>query len=443
MDVTAKLSGRFSAPDLACSAAVAAVRPLHALLAAPSLLFLTTLAIMLFRPPDLQFYSLDRVAFGLLVFVVLLRVLVLQQSLRVTDPVTWPMLALLLLTLYGVAVQPYDPQNWSLFAAKWVVPFALFHLAGLVFEDAASLRKFETFALIVLAYLSLTAVFFLLGAKELIFPRYILDETLGIHSDRARGPFLQAVANGVTLNVLGLLALNSFRRGRLRGIAAAAFLIALPFAVLATRTRAVWLSFAGSVLGVLLISSSPRLRRACLALASAGLVALLAAASLGGLSSSLGDRLEDRSPGEYRMVVYEAGWQMLLDKPLTGWGARSMQPELQKRISGFHQDAFFMHNTYLEVLVEHGLLGWVLYVWMVIGLFRLGRRRYTPQGLSNGSFLDGPFRSLWPILVIVYLVNASFVVMNYQFVNGLLFTLAGMLAAQNRRAEAGGHVLAS
>jgi hypothetical protein len=33
----------------------------------------------------------------------------------------------------------------------------------------------------------------------------------------------------------------------------------------------------------------------------------------------------------------------------------------------------------------------------------------------------------------VYLLNASFVVMNYQFVNGLLFTLAGLLAAQNRR----------
>ncbi len=33
----------------------------------------------------------------------------------------------------------------------------------------------------------------------------------------------------------------------------------------------------------------------------------------------------------------------------------------------------------------------------------------------------------------VYLFNASFVVMNYQFVNGLLFTLAGILAVQNRR----------
>jgi O-antigen ligase len=313
----------------------------------------------------------------------------------------------------------------------------------LVFNDTASLRKFETFALIVLAYLSLTAIFFLLGAKELIFPCFILDDTLGIHADRARGPFLQAVANGVTLNLLGLIALNSFRRGRLRGVGAALLLTALPLAILATRTRAVWLSFAGSVLGLLLVSSSPRLRRTCLVLASAGVVALLVATSLGGVSSSLGDRLEDRSPVEYRMVVYEAGWQMFLDKPLTGWGASSMQPELQKRIAGFHQDAFFMHNTYLEVLVEHGLLGWVLYVWMVIGLFRVGRKRHGSGSLSSSTFLDQQFRSLWPILVIVYLINATFVVMNYQFVNGMLFTLAGMLAAQNRRVEAGGHVLAS
>jgi hypothetical protein len=33
-------------------------------------------------------------------------------------------------------------------------------------------------------------------------------------------------------------------------------------------------------------------------------------------------------------------------------------------------------------------------------------------------------------------VNAAMVVMSYQFVNGLLFTMAGMLAAQQRRAEA-------
>ena len=42
---------------------------------------------------------------------------------------------------------------------------------------------------------------------------------------------------------------------------------------------------------------------------------------------------------------------------------------------------------------------------------------------------------VWPVMVAVYLFNGSFVVMNYQFVNGLLFTIAGILAAQNRRIE--------
>jgi hypothetical protein len=178
--------------------AIAALRPLHALIAAPDVCFVVTLGVMLFRPPDLQFYSLDRIAFLLLLFVVVLRVLLLRQPIKILGPVTWPMLGLLSLALCGLLIQPYDPSNWSLFAAKWIVPFALYHLAGFVFDNAASLKMFELFALLVLAYLSLIAIFFLIDAKFLIFPRYILDESLGIHVDRARGPFLQAVANGVT-----------------------------------------------------------------------------------------------------------------------------------------------------------------------------------------------------------------------------------------------------
>ena len=41
---------------------------------------------------------------------------------------------------------------------------------------------------------------------------------------------------------------------------------------------------------------------------------------------------------------------------------------------------------------------------------------------------------MWPVLLGIYWVNAAVVVMNYQFVNGLLFAMAGMLAAQRRRA---------
>ncbi len=434
---------RNSVPALAQWTVAAAFRPLHALIAAPAMLFLATLTVMLFRPPDMHFYWLDRIAFLLLVFVVLLRALVLRRRPIIAAPAMWPMAGLLLLALGSLSAQPYDAQSWSVFAAKWVVPFALYHLAGSVFDDEASLRRLETFALLVLGYLCLIAILFLCGARDLIFPHYILDESLGIHADRARGPFLQAVANGVTLNLLGLIALDSFRRGRLKGLPALLLLIAVPLAALATQTRAVWLSFAGCIPALIFFSSSRRVRRACLLLILAGGVGLLTVLSFEDTNTSFFDRLEERSPVEFRVVMYQTGLEMFMEKPLVGWGTSNLQSELAKRVHDFHQPAFFFHNTYLEIAVQHGMAGLILYLWIVIDLFRVGGRRRSHTAARDGTLLDDQFRSFWPVLVAVYLFNGTFVVMNYQFVNGLLFTLAGILAAQNRQAEASSQALPS
>ncbi len=441
MATTGQITLRNSVPALAHWTVVTALRPLHALVAAPSILFLITLAVLLFRPPDLQFYWLDRIAFLLLLFVVMLRALALRRRATIAAPAMWPMAALLLLGLGSLLAEPYDLQSWSVFAAKWLVPFALYHLAGSVFDNPASLRRFETFTLVVLGYLCLIAILFLFGAKELIFPRYILDEALGIHADRARGPFLQAVANGVTLNMLGLIALDSYRRGRLKGLPAMLLAVALPLAILATQTRGVWLSFAGCIPVLIFCSSSKRVRRACFGLILAGGVGLLTALSFEDTNASLLARLEERSPVEFRVVMYQTGVEMFLEKPLTGWGLGDLQPELAKRVHDFHQSAFFFHNTCLEIAVQHGLLGLSLYLWIAIDLLRLGRRRQSHAASQEGTFLDEQFRSVWPILVAVYLFNSCFVVMNYQFVNGLLFTIAGMLAAQNRQTDARLHAL--
>ena len=186
-----------------------------------------------------------------------------RQRLLVVERATWPMIGLTVLGVASVIEQPFESQSWSLLAAKFFVPFILFHLAGLVFRDEPRLRQFEVFALVVLAYLCFTAIAFLAGAKPFIFPRFILDESLGYHADRARGPLLQAVANGVSLNLLGVLALHALLRGRIRGLKAAVLLVSLPVAILATMTRAVWVSFVVSV-GVLIFrSDNRRLRRIC------------------------------------------------------------------------------------------------------------------------------------------------------------------------------------
>ena len=422
------------ASELSISIPNGALHLVQGLIVAPSFLFLATLALMLFHSPDAPVPPYDRVALGMLVSVVLLRICVLRKAFRVGVAVTLPLFGLLLLALNDVLMQPYKSETWSVFAAKWVVPFVLYIVVGHVFEDQIGLRKLEVFALVVFAYLSLTSLFFLIGVKALIFPRFILDESIGIHSDRARGPFLQAVANGVALNVLGLIALDSFRRRRLRGIFAAALLAVFPLAILATKTRAVWLSFGLSIMVLPFLDSNRRLRRACIGMIVCGALGVVALNAFTDHHRSLSERLEENGPVKFRMEIYEAGWTMFLKKPITGWGGAAMQEELSRRIDDFQQEHYYFHNMYLEILVQHGLIGLGLFLWVVIDLFRVGRKSLAACS-EYGLFLDEDFRSLWPVVVMVYLLNASFVVMNYQFVNGLLFTIAGMLNAQNRNAE--------
>ena len=407
--------------------------PLQVLMAAPTLLFLAALTAMLLRHPDVAFYEIDRVAFGLLILGVVGRAVVLRQRIFVLERASWPMIGLTALAVASVLGQPYDCETWSLLASKFIVPFALFHLAGLVFATERRFRQFELFALVVLGYLSFTAIAFLVGAKSLIFPRFILDESLGFHADRARGPLLQAVANGVSLNLLGLLALHACRRGSVRGVKAVVVLASLPIAILATMTRAVWLSFTGTVLALIFLSKNRALRLACVGLVLVAGLGLLVVLSSHESAGALSDRLAERGPVDYRQAVYAGGWDMFLQRPLAGWGFHQMPAELPRHVSGYSEKLLYPHNTYLELLVEHGMVGLVLYFWLMWEMWRLGRGAIPDK--EKRGFLDPQFHRMWPILLAVYWLNASMVVMSYQFVNGLLFTMAGMLAAQRRRAE--------
>jgi putative inorganic carbon (HCO3(-)) transporter len=435
--VIAELSSR----ALACSgahsglverSAKALLCPAQLLFSTPCFLFLVSLVAMLLRPPDVQFYQADRIAFGLLLLGVVGRAVVLRQPVFVFERASWPMVGLIVLALASVLGQPFEPETWSLLAAKFIVPFAMFHIAALVFTDDTRLRHFEVFSLIVLGYLTFTAIAFLCGMHSLIFPRFILDASIGRHVDRARGPLLQAVANGVSLNVLALLALHSYRRARAGKTAIAVLLAMVPVAILATMTRAVWLSFAGALGVLMLFAGSQRLRRMCLGISVFALAGLAIVFSSDQLRTALSERLNENGPVEFREAVYAGGWEMFLERPLTGWGFHQMPDELPRHVIGYSEKkTLYPHNTYLELLAEHGIVGFGLYLWLMWELWRLNSN-VLPAGERNG-FLGSTFHRLWPIILGVYWLNALVVAMSYQFVNALLFTLAGMLAAQRRR----------
>jgi len=398
------------------------LRPLYLGLAFPSLLYLAAMTIFLFRPPDLFSYYADRITFGLLVFFVLLRTMALRERFPFVAGVSLPMIALTALAGMRALREPFDAQAWSIIASKFIVPFVLFHLAILVFRGASEQRHFRIFVTLALGYLVFTAIAFLLDARSLIFPRFILDESMGFHPERARGPFLQAVANGVSLNLLGVLAVAL--AGRHKTVVLLLWLV-LPLAVLATMTRAVWISFAVSaiVLGFRLIKR--RWHWACIALVIAG---LLAGLSMGtgsrSLKTTLWDRTSERGPVDARTAVYHAGWSMFQERPFTGWPASSMYSELARRMEGYHLHAFYVHNTYLALLVEFGVPGLAVYTVLFFNLFRLSRR-----GMPGESGPVAELRKVWPILLVVYLFNAFFVDMAYQFVIGLMFTAGGMLCS--------------
>lgn len=406
-----------------------ALAPLTILMAMPIVLFLLTLTLMLFRPPGVEFYGIDRALFLVVGGILLLRVLLLRKSLQGGGRMLWPMFGLMGLAAASALSHPYDSSTWSVIVAKFIAPFGLFWLSGLVFDDERSRRWLERFSFVVLAYLAYLSVAFLAGLHDLIFPRFILDEGIGIHADRARGPFLQAVANGVTLNFLGLLAIDRYRRGWLRGFGALILLASLPVAILATKTRAVWLAFVVSVTLLMLHSNDRKLWRACFACAIVGSIAMLLVMNFENNAGTLEDRLSDAGSVDFRMAVYRAGWDMFLERPLMGWGMLEMQAELASRTSGFRGEMFAVHNTYFDFLLENGVMGLGLYAWLLVELFRLHK------GVPGEPVAMGSIRSLWPLLLGLYLVNAIFVVMTYAFVNGLVFTYAGILAASRFRIQ--------
>ena len=168
----------------------------------------------------------------------------------------------------------------------------------------------------------------------------------------------------------------------------------------------------------------------CILLVVAGLLGGLAIGfSDHSLQHTLWDRTGERGPVDARMAVYQAGWSMFRERPLTGWRAANMYTELGRRMEGYHLRIFYVHNTYLALLVEFGVPGLALYALLFFNLFRLARRARPLE-----SPCIARLRKAWPLILCVYLINAFFVDMAYQFVIGLMFTAAGILCAREESA---------
>jgi O-antigen ligase len=67
-----------------------------------------------------------------------------------------------------------------------------------------------------------------------------------------------------------------------------------------------------------------------------------------------------------RMTIWRAGAEAFVKRPIVGYGAGAFAPAV-RRVLGYPRVS---HNSYLTVLVEQGLVGFVLYAWMFFAVLR-------------------------------------------------------------------------
>ena len=376
--------------------------------------------------------AMDRLLIGAGIVSTLVRARIRSPHGLRTRPIDW-LLALVAIYAVGSAMivdtWQYEQIRFSLIDRLSLLGFVLFFVAPKAFREERD-RHILLGTLVALGgYLGLTALFETTGPDALVVPDYILDPTIGTHSDRARGPFAEAAANGLVLYaclVASVIASLTWRDPRWKKVAiVVGGLCAL--GILLTVTRAAWIAAAvASVLTLLTVRETRRLVIPAAALAGAGV--LIAFAAIPGLEGRAEERADDDKPIWDRQNSNNAALRMIADKPLLGFGWGRFPPDSARyyRQSQDHPLTFVrnLHNVYLANAVELGLIGGLLW------LFGAG------VAIVGSILLRGPPElRLWKIglmaWAICYAISALSTPLGFALPTLLLWTWAGLARGEN------------
>ena len=111
-----------------------------------------------------------------------------------------------------------------------------------------------------------------------------------------------------------------------------------------------------------------------------------------------------------RMVMWKATARMILDRPLSGVGAGAWEdkiPLYQAEGAQLETD-YYVHNEFLQLIAEYGLVGWLFLIGLA--LYLLDALRRTLQGRLPQTQAEGPWRAvlLCGLLSLLVVSNVGF-----------------------------------
>jgi O-antigen ligase len=321
---------------------------------------------------------LDRIALGLGIFSVLAREWRHRDGRLQTRPIDWMLILVSLYALVSATIAgtiDEEHARFTLLDRYGLLPFLMFFVAPFAFRTEEDRRILLGVLVGLGAYLGVTAILETTGPKSLIVPSYITDPSIGIHQDRARGPFAEAAGNGVTMYfcaVAAAIAFVKWKDRRWRTVAAGVVALCL-LGVVLSLTRAVWLGAAvGSPLA--LLAGRETRRYLVPAILVAFVLVIAAFATIPGLQHRVQKRTDSKQPLWDRRNSNAAAVRMVEARPLVGfgWGRFSKDSfEYYKQGPDFPLTGVRdLHNVFLSNAVELGLIGaglWALAYLAAIG----------------------------------------------------------------------------
>jgi O-antigen ligase len=338
-----------------------------------------------------------------------------------------------------VAIVGADGYWLAWFSRMFVIPLGLFVLLR---RAALSDREMRALLLIVAAlgvYMAVVSLLEVLNWRALIVPPWLADPELNatVGWERAGGLAMQPEWNALDLSLTLCVLLLRLDQRMTR--ASAAWLAAGALSLLAiffTYTRAAW---AGLLVGGVPLfwqmsgaRGATTKRRAIFISCALGFAAFV----LFFPTEVLRSRAGDSGTVFFRFRVWAAGFDMLMTHPFFGVGFG----QFGSHVSYFLRElawlptpagpngATIAHNTFLSVAAELGLVGLVLYVLTIYGVFKSARQTAgNAWGLRGQSWVAG--------FTLVYHVNVQFVTAHWLTPNILYFGIMGAIAGMQEGRE--------
>jgi putative inorganic carbon (hco3(-)) transporter len=271
------------------------------------------------------------------------------------------------------------------------------------------------------------------GLTAFVFPKYINNPDVGIHWGRARGPFVEAAADGLSMWICAVAGAMAFKlwRSRWRWFAAATVALCAIGMVL-TLTRQVWV---GAVAGIVVtFAVSPSLRRYLLpTLAGLALLVGVALGTIPSLRTKIEERSTDNRPVWDRYNSNRAALNMAAERPLLGFGwyrFGAVGTNYYQQSSDYPLTTVGrVHNVLLGNLAELGLIGTVLWVGTLLATIVMALR--VPRGPPE---LEA-WRTGLIAVAVCWATVANFTPLGYAFDNYMIWLWPGVLLAAAQSAS--------